>query len=143
MHLLVIAGAAIVIVLGVAHALLTLKSSPAGGPLAPSDPNVRASMSIRGGLGMAPDLDIPLWQAWAGFNLSHALGVVLGGLVIMLPALADFDAALANDGWLAVALAVPPLYLAISIRYWFRRPTNGIALATLLIGAGVIGGLLT
>lgn len=141
MFVFVVLGGAIVVFLGAAHAVFTLQSSPAGGPMAPTSPDVRAAMDIPGGLGLAPEISTTLWRAWAGFNLSHSLGVVAGGLFTAIPALVAFDAALDNVGWVVGALALPPLYLALSIRYWFDAPTRAISLATVLIWVGVIGGL--
>ena len=143
MFLPVLLGAAIVLILGVVHGIYTLRSSPSGGPMTPTDPAVREAMSRTGGLGLAPTLDTPLWRAWVGFNLSHSLGVVAVALFVGIPTLVDFDAALDRWWWVAIALAAPPLYLAISIRYWFREPTIGIAAATALLAVGILGGLLT
>jgi len=143
MSVLVVIGAAIVVILGAVHALSTMRSSPEGGPMAPTDDTVRAAMEIPGGLGLAPHLDTTLWRAWAGFNLSHSLGVVIVGLVIGIPALSDFDAALGDARWVALALGAPVLYLVISVRYWFRAPTIGIAVAVAMIAIGVVGGALS
>ena len=143
MHVPVILGATIVILLGAVHALYTLRSSPRGGPMTPTDDRVRAAMEIHGGLGLAPRIDSSLWTAWVGFNLSHSLGAVAVGLFVGLPALDDFDAALDTGWWVVLALTLPVLYLALSARYWFRDPTIGIALSAALIAVGVIGGLAT
>lgn len=143
MQILILTGAAIVLLLGVAHAVLTLQSRPSGGPLTPTDTTVTAAMQRPGGLGLAPDYETTLWRAWVGFNLSHAIGVIVAALVLAVPVIDDFDAALDHPGWLALAFALPPLYLILSIRHWFDAPTRGIAVATVLILAGTIGGLLT
>ena len=50
MHYPVLAGAAIVLLLGVTHAVLTLRSRPTGGPLTPTNPDVAAAMTKPGGL---------------------------------------------------------------------------------------------
>ena len=92
---------------------------------------------------MAPDIETTLWRAWAGFNLSHALGVVAVSLTIGIPALVDFDAAFDNPGWLILALALPPLYVLISVRYWFQGPTVGILICSGLITAGILGAWLS
>ena len=143
MSLLVVIGAAVVVLLGSAHLAFTLQSTPAGGPLTPTDDRVRAAMELTGGLGMAPALRTTLWKAWFGFNLSHSIGVVAIGLVVGVPALVDFDDAIGRWWWVATAFVAPAVYLVISIRYWFRNPTAGITLAAVLIWSGVIAGLVS
>ena len=141
MSILVIIGAGIVVFLGVAHAIFTLQSSPTGGPMTPTDPTVRMAMQRTGGLGLAPDIETSLFRAWTGFNLSHSLGAIASGLLVALPAITDFDAALDRPWWVVLALVLPPLYLLLSIRYWFAKPTRAIAVATVLITVGIVGGL--
>lgn len=143
MSVLVIAGAGVLLLLGLAHAIYTLQSSPAGGPMAPTDGDVRAAMAVPGALGLAPNVETTLWRAWVGFNLSHALGIVAVSLTIAIPALVDFGAALDHTGWLVLALALPPVYLLISVRYWFRGPTTGICVGIVLIAGGIVGAWLT
>lgn len=142
MGLLIVAGAGILLILGLVHALYTLQSSPDGGPMAPTDADVRAAMGVTGGLGLAPEIETTLWRAWAGFNLSHSLGVIVVALTVGVPALVDIEAAVANPGWLALAVVLPPLYLVLSIRYWFQGPTIGITVAMALIVAGLLGSTL-
>ena len=142
MSYLVVIGSGIFVALGLLHALLTVQSSPGGGPMAPTDAGVRQAMTVAGGLGLAPDSVTTLWRAWVGFNLSHSLGAVIGGLFVALPAATDFQAALDRPWWVALALAVPPVYLAISNGHWFRGPTTAIAICTGLVMVGVLGGLL-
>lgn len=141
MSILVVIGAAIFVFLGIAHAIFTLQSTPAGGPMTPTDPTTQVALERSGGLGLAPHLDIPFFQPWTGFNLSHSLGAAVSGLMIGLPALTDFDAALDETWWIVLALAVPPIYLLLSIRYWFEKPTQAIAVGTLLTTVGIVGGL--
>ena len=86
---------------------------------------------------------LPFFQPWTGFNLSHSLGAVVRGLVIGLPALTDFDGALGDAWWVVLSLTVPPIYLVLSVRYWFEKPTQAIALGTALTTVGIIGGLAT
>lgn len=135
---LVIAGGIILGLLGLAHLLITFVSTPTGGPMTPLDPAVRQAMQRTGGLGLAPGVRSTLWRAWIGFNLSHSIGVLLAAALIAVPAATDFDAALRSRIWLALALGLPPIYLVVSIKYWFSSPTRGIALAWLLITSGVV-----
>lgn len=142
MSILTVIGAAIIVLLGAVHLLYTVQSKPDGGKMTPTDERVQSAMQLTGGLGLAPHIDSSLWRAWVGFNLSHSVGVIVGGLLIGLPALVDFDAAIGSPGWVVAAVVLPPTYLVISIRYWFREPTVGIAAAGSLIVAGVCWGLL-
>lgn len=141
MNIFVISGAAIITLLGLVHALYTLRSRPDTGPMTPTDPQVQEAMAVPGGLGLAPGLSMPLWKAWVGFNLSHSVGVVVVGLYIGLPALFDMSSAVGDPLWVVPALGLPVLYLAISRAYWFRDPTAGISVASLLIAVGVVGEL--
>ena len=141
--ILIVGGAVIFALLGTAHAVFTLQSSPAGGPMTPTDPSVAAAMETPGGLGLAPHIDSTLWKAWAGFNLSHSVGAILAALAIAVPVVEDIDAAAGHWAWVGLALIVPPLYLVLSIRYWFDKPTQGISLATALVYAGTILALAT
>lgn len=139
MHIPVVFGASILVFLGLVHAHFTLKSTPAGGPMTPVTPAVRAAMVQPGGLGLAPHIESSLWRAWVGFNLSHSLGVVAIGLGIALPAAIDLEQAASNPGWVVLAVAAPMTYLVLSMRYWFKNPTIGITVGGLAIYGGLIG----
>lgn len=143
MHILILIGAGIFVFLGSVHAIYTFRSTPAGGPMTPVTPAVREAMVHPGGLGLAPNIDSSLWRAWVGFNLSHSLGVVVIGLAIAIPALLDLEDAATHAGWLSLAIAAPAVYLALSVRYWFRSPTIGITVGGLAIYAGLIGHAIT
>ncbi len=136
-QLFVAAGAGLFFVLGAAHASLTLRSSPTGGPMTPCDPDVRAVLTRVGGLGFAPELRSTLWRAWMGFNLSHALGVM--GLSAVAFVMAAGSTMVFDDLRVTAAvLGVPLIYLALSLRYWFNEPTRAIAVGTGLMYAGVL-----
>ena len=141
-YLPVIIGGSILLLLGFVHLVLTLQSSPAGGPMTPTDPTTRQAMERIGGLGLAPDIETSLWRSWVGFNLSHSVGVIVIALVVIVPAATDLEGAVANPWWLAAALGLPPVFLLLSIRYWFKNPTVGITLAGALIWGGVAAALL-
>lgn len=135
------AGAAVILLLGVAHLAATLQSKPAGGPMSPTDPVVQAAMVRPGGIGMAPDLDSSLWRAWIGFNLSHALGVVVIAAIVLVQVLTGVTDALDQAWFLALVFGVPLAYLALSVNYWFRAPTVGIALGTVFLWLGALVGM--
>ncbi len=139
MTALVVAGAAVFLLLGVGHAIMTLQSEPTRGAFAATDPGVQTAMQQRTGLGLAPDLDTTLWRAWVGFNLSHALGIVVVAAVILFHAIDDLGAAVDRPWFLVLAVGVPGVYLLLSVRYWFASPTRGIALGWSLLIIGIVG----
>ncbi len=125
--LLLAFGGSIFVLFGTLHGVFTLGDIRTPRRFAPEDPSVIAAMSgtgmrlARGGTTM--------WRAWIGFNLSHSVGAILFGAM---------DMAL---GWRLEAFSPPPalllipvlvglIYLGIGLRYWFRVPTTGIAVAT-------------
>ena len=143
MFVLVLAGSGIIVLLGVFHCLLTLRSSPHGGPMMPTDTSVREAMSVATGLGLAPKINTTLWKAWIGFNLSHSVGVVVVGLLIGLPVTQQMSCPVGNYPWLVASLSLPWIYLYISQQYWFAQPTRCITLAGVLILVGIAGQLVT
>ena len=74
-------GALPFIVLGLAHVVVTPQTPADAKGLSPRDPAVREAM--------AHDTILltrrtSLWLAWVGFNLSHGLGAILFGVVVLL-----------------------------------------------------------
>lgn len=114
------------VVLGVAHALLTpLRPEQAKG-LSPRDGAYAQGMSQQT---LLLTRRTNLWLAWVGFNLSHSLGAVLFGVVVLL---VGRNPATFQANWPAfvpLAIVVAGLYLAIGLRYWFRTPIVGILIA--------------
>jgi predicted RND superfamily exporter protein len=70
-----------------------------------------------------------LWLAWVGFNLSHSLGAILFGVVVVLigRSAASFEAQ--ASVFLPLTVLVSATYLVLGARYWFRTPIIGISLA--------------
>jgi hypothetical protein len=70
-----------------------------------------------------------VWNAWIGFNATHSLGAIAFGALYAY--LATVHPQLLFDSNFLLALAVVWLgsYLAVALRYFFRVPTTGIALA--------------
>ena len=131
-------GAGIFMFLGIAHAVFTFQSSPSGGPMMPTDPDVRAGMSTTGGLGLAPHIDSNLYKAWIGFNLSHSLGVVVAAGVLIRHAIVDFSQSAGQAWFIVLAVAVPAIYFVLAQLYWFDKPRNGIAVGATLVWVGLI-----
>ena len=76
-----------------------------------------------------------MWRAWIGFNLSHSLGAVLFGVVVVLvgrtSASFGYNAAL----FLPLTVVVSIGYLSLGIAYWFHTPIIVIGLSVLLFSA--------
>ena len=139
MTALVVAGAVIFVLLGVGHGVLMLQSEPTRGAFAASNPHVQTAMQAPTGLGLAPDLDTTLWRAWVGFNLSHALGVIVIGGVVLFHAVDDLAAVSDQPWFLVLTVVTPAIYLLLSVRYWFASPTRGITIGWVLLAVGTIG----
>ncbi len=72
-----------------------------------------------------------MWKAWIGFNGSHSAGGIFLGAINLLLALFYFPF-LAGAPSLVLLTALTSLfYLFLAIRYWFKVPLAGIAIATL------------
>jgi len=124
---LFLAGALPFVVLGLAHALATPLDPEQERGLSPRDPSLRKAMQQDSVL---LTRRTTVWLAWVGFNLSHSLGAVLfGGVVILIgrtQAVFEAQATL----FLPFAALVSGLYLALAIRFWFRTPIIGLALSS-------------
>ncbi len=128
---LIVAGALIFGLLGTVHLAYTFFT----GLFSPRDAATEASMKLT-----HPRLTrrTTLWKAWVGFNASHSLGAILFAAVYLLLALAHMDWLRDAPGlvWLAALGALA--YLALAVRYWFRTPLIGIALASVCFLAAAI-----
>lgn len=124
--ILLLAAGGIFVLLGGLHAVYTIADERRPRRIVPADPAVREAM-IGTGIRLAGH-DTTMWRAWIGFNLSHALGAVLFGALVMLLGL-SWQEPTPPRFILLLPLGVTLIYLVLSIRYWFRIPTAGIALA--------------
>jgi hypothetical protein len=70
-----------------------------------------------------------LWRAWVGFNLSHSLGAVLLGSIVLLVGRSQASFQQQANVFLPFVVLVCGTYLWIGLRYWFRTPIVGIALS--------------
>ena len=73
-----------------------------------------------------------MWRAWLGFNLSHGLGLLTIGLLLLSLALHDFSIVREIAMVQPLTIAWSASYLAASLRYWFYAPS--IVFAGSLIG---------
>jgi hypothetical protein len=107
------------LVLGLAHAIATpLQVGQAKG-LSPADPGLATAMAHTP---VRLTRRTNVWLAWVGFNLSHSLGAVLFGVVVLL--IGRSTSSFAADGGVfrPLAVIVSASYLVLAIRYWFRTP---------------------
>ena len=123
--ILLIFGGTVFGVLGGLHAIYTLLDLREPRRLVPVDPSVAQAMAnsavrlSRGGTDM--------WRAWIGFNFTHSLGLLLfaglavwaGSRINRLPV-----------GIMPALTLIGCVYLGIALRYFFRSPAIGIAIAT-------------
>lgn len=132
---LFLAGALPFIVLGIAHALATPLSPDQAKGLSPRDPDYRHGMSRQTVL---LTRRVTMWSGWVGFNLSHSVGAVLFGVTVLLAG-RSAEAFHANAPFVPFAVVVSAVYLVIGLRYWFRTPIIGIAVAGLcFLGSWVV-----
>jgi len=118
-RLLFLAGALLFSLLGIAHAVLTLRDLRGPRSFAPVDDRVRQAM-VEARLRLAPTTTI--WKSWVGFNLSHSLGlIVFGGLLTGL-AWRNFALVAQSASLQTSAIVVAVLYCWMAIRYWFWVP---------------------
>ena len=125
-QILIITGAAIFGLLGLAHLLMTFFTHNFDA----FDSDVTEAMK-----GTSPVLtkETSMWNAWIGFNASHSLGAIIVAAVYI--PLAAFDMAVISQNiYYSILLAVISLsYLVLAFRYWFKVPFLGIAIATVCI----------
>jgi hypothetical protein len=129
MTMFVYAAAAIFAFLGIMHLVYTLRDfGPRPRSFVPHDRALFHAMR-QTRTALAPD-GRDYWSGILGLHLSHSIGVLLLAVSITV-------ATTHQIGWLKAGLmVVAAIYAAISVRCWFRVPTVGILLATLLMGLG-------
>jgi hypothetical protein len=71
-----------------------------------------------------------LWLTWVGFNLSHSLGAVLFGVVVLIVGRSPATFSANWPAFVPLAIVVSGAYLAIGVRYWFRTPIVGIVVSS-------------
>ena len=127
---LMVAAAAVPLVLGGLHLLLTWR----GPKLTPADPAVTEAMR---GTSAQLDPSTNMWRLWVGFNASHGIGAVQYGLVFGILAITAPEVLFTSWPLMIVAIAVPVAYLLVGLKYWFRVPTTGVGITAALAIAAV------
>lgn len=129
-QMLQIAAGALYALLGASHTGIALRDLIRPQKLTPSDGNVRRAMQSAD-VAIAPGTN--LWRAWMGFNLTHCIGLLLfGGILVYL------GLNLGEAGYvfgLAAATLVAAAYFVISWRLFFALPTlvSAAALVAILV----------
>ena len=139
-HLILAAGAGIILLLGTGHGVLALLDTVRPRYFTPTDEGVRLAME---GVRTAMQREAPvspkanLWRAWLGFNLSHSLGIVVFGSALLVLAFHQFTAFAQSVPIQCSAAGIASAYLIISSRFWFWVPTAGFgaALACIVMAA--------
>jgi len=120
-------GALPFVVLGIAHALATPLTVEESKGLSPRDLAFRQSMAEQTVL---LTRRTNLWLTWVGFNLSHSLGAVLFGVVVLLVGRSPATFAANWPAFVPLAIVVSGAYLVIGLRYWFRTPIVGVIVSS-------------
>ena len=129
-------GALPCVVLGIAHVLATPLTPVQSKGLSPRNPAVRETMTGETAL---LSRRLTLWQGWVSFNLSHSLGVLLFGAMVLLVGRSQASFQAQASVFLPLAIVVSGLYLLLGLRYWFRTPIVGIALSgACFVASGVL-----
>ena len=130
---LLITGGTIFSIMGLIHAIYTVCDIYRPTHFAPLNSTLidqMASTGVRLARGRTN-----MWDAWLGFNISHGLGAVIFGLVCVGAGV--FARTLALPGaTLLIPVLVGVIYLLLALRFWFRVPAAGIAIATGLLFMG-------
>lgn len=128
---LILLGAGIYGFLATAHLVFTFFSNKFDA----RDPRVNEAMKAS-----SPVLTrrLTMWDAWIGFNGSHSLGGMLFSAVYLLLGWNHMDLLRSSPSFLILAIVFSLAYLALGLRYWFRTPTSGIAIATVCFIAAAV-----
>lgn len=137
-QILFVLAAALFCLLGLIHAVLTIRDLHDPRSFTPTDDKVRQAMS-EARLRFAPATTV--WRAWLGFHLSHSLGLLVFGGILGGLALFDFRFVAGSTALQITAVVVAGIYALLSVRFWFAVPAalTGIGTLVFLASALVIG----
>jgi hypothetical protein len=127
---LFLAGSLPYLLLGTVHAVATPQGPGDRKGLSPSDPGLADAMARTA---VRLTRRINMWGAWVGFNLSHSLGLVVLGALIVLIGRNEATFRAQASIFVPFALAAAAVYLVLAVRYWFRIPIIGCALSLALL----------
>jgi len=120
--LLMAISAAIILMLGTVHLVLTFH----GSKLQPREPSLQVEMKR-----ITPNIsrETTMWKAWIGFNVSHSLCAILFGLLYGYFAIAHSDFLFQSGFLLAVGFCLLASLVVLGKVYWFSIPFRGISLS--------------
>ena len=124
-RLLIGASSAVVLVLGVAHLLITYR----GTKLRPREPSLYEQMQA-----VPPRISsqTTMWNAWIGFNDSHSIGLILFAAVYGFLAVEHAELLFGSVYLSVVGGLVLIRYVMLARKYWFTTPLAGIFAALVL-----------
>ncbi len=127
-----VASAAIVLALGVAHLVYTFS----GPKLTPRDPSLILSMSAT-----SPVLttETTIWKMWVGFNASHSMGAILFGLIYGYLAVVRHDVLFTSPFLMVVGLVMLGGLAVLGKLYWFSIPFRSICVSFVCYVASYVG----
>ena len=129
-QILLTAAGTIVLLMGIGHLLLTLRDVWKPTAFTPTQESVRLAMQSAQ---LRFNRRINLWESWLGFNLSHSMGVMVCGAVLLFVARLHFGAFLDSAVLQTVIVFIVLSYLAVAIRFWFWGPILGLSVVLLCI----------
>jgi hypothetical protein len=117
----------IIALMGAGHAVVTMIDVFRPTQFAPIDDSVRDSMKSTG-LRFARGRT-SMWNAWLGFNISHGLGVLIFGVIVIV--LGNYLILIEPPKMLLLApVIIGFVYFYLAVRFWFYLPAIGVSLAT-------------
>jgi hypothetical protein len=130
-RILMVLSASIVLALGLLHLVYTFW----GPKLTPRDPALQLSMRE-----VSPVItkETTMWRAWIGFNVSHAMGLMLFGVVFGFLALAQSQLLFHAPFLLGVGLVMLGGLVVLGKTYWFSVPLAGISISLACYIASIV-----
>lgn len=75
--------------------------------------------------------DTTMWKAWIGFNGSHSAGGIFLGAINIILAIFYFEFLSGAISILLLTIITSLFYVFLGIKYWFKIPLTGIAIASI------------
>jgi hypothetical protein len=124
-QILIVVAAYVFLLMGVAHAALTLRDLKKPRAFTPRDATLRHVMQ-QSSIALHPAIN--LWDAWLGFSMTHSLGLALFGGGFLYVGI--FEPHVFASSWLlqSTAVLVSAIYLIVSIKFFFAKPAVGSAI---------------
>ncbi|MGB4845393.1 MAG: hypothetical protein WBP16_13080 [Ferruginibacter sp.] len=82
--------------------------------------------------------DTTMWKAWIGFNGSHSAGGIFLGAINIILAIFYFEFLSGATPILLLTVITSLFYVFLGIKYWFKIPLTGVAIASICYIAATI-----